>query len=136
MKPLIVLDGSQVRDLPSFAALFSQVVLQGKYDWQGNLDALNDILRGGFGTPESGFVLRWINATSSRASLGHAATIEWLKRQITTCHPSNVVHLEERLAAASNGVGPTLFDAIVEIINDHGPAGAESEDGVVLELVD
>lgn len=35
-----------------------------------SLDAFNDILRGGFGTPEGGFVLRWRHADLSRARLG------------------------------------------------------------------
>lgn len=40
------------------------------YEWTGNLDAFNDILRGGFGTPEGGFVLRWVNSDVSAERLG------------------------------------------------------------------
>ncbi len=38
------------------------------------------------------------------------------------------------LAAARRGEGQTVFDVLVEIIRDHGPGGAQEEDGVLLEL--
>jgi hypothetical protein len=38
------------------------------------------------------------------------------------------------LARASNREGETLFEIICGILRDHGPGGAESEDGVELEL--
>jgi hypothetical protein len=43
------------------------------HNWRGNLDAFNDILRGGFGTPEDGFVFRWLDAQRSRQALGDPA---------------------------------------------------------------
>ena len=39
-----------------------------------------------------------------------------------------------RLQAARAGVGPTLFDKLIEIIETHGPGGAEADDSVDLEL--
>ena len=45
--------------------------------WGHNLDAFNDILRGGFGTPEEGFTLRWKNHSISKARLGYPA-FDWL----------------------------------------------------------
>ncbi len=44
--------------------------------WGRNLDAFNDILRGGFGTPDGGFVLRWANSARSQETLGLPATIQ------------------------------------------------------------
>jgi hypothetical protein len=43
--------------------------------WGRNLDAFNDILRGGFGTPEGGFILRSVNAARSRDLLGRVAVL-------------------------------------------------------------
>jgi hypothetical protein len=37
---------------------------------------------------------------------------------------------------ARAAIGPTLFDMLVKIIEDHGPGGSEAEDGVTLELVE
>jgi hypothetical protein len=39
MKKVFIIDGVN----------FSDIVLEGKYAWNGNLDAFNDILFGGFG---------------------------------------------------------------------------------------
>ena len=38
--------------------------------WGRNLDAFNDILHGGFGTPDGPFVIRWHQSATTRARLG------------------------------------------------------------------
>lgn len=68
-KAVIVLDGAKFSSLKEFAIFFSNQALKG-YPWDGNLDAFNDILNGGFGTPEGGFILRWENSALSRERLG------------------------------------------------------------------
>jgi len=100
------------------------------------LDALNDILRGGFGTPDEGFTIRVVNATAARRARGYPATIAWLEESTADCHPSNRAHLSALISEARAARGPTLFDMLVEIIRDHGPGGDESEDAVILELDD
>lgn len=131
--PVLVIDGANFSDLDGFAREFSRLLCH--YTWRGNLDAFNDILRGGFGTPENGWVLRWQNSVLSRAALGYEATTRRLEQILLTCHPSNRSSVAARIRNAQQGEGPTLFDEIVEIIRDHGPGGEESEDGVVLELL-
>jgi len=130
--PVLVIDGALFCDLEGFAHQFSQLLRD--HTWRGNLDAFNDILRGGFGTPEQPWVLRWHNSTLSRAALGYQATSQHLQDLLRTCHPSNRPDLEARLINAQREQGPTLFDEIVEIIRVHGPGGTESEDGITLEL--
>jgi len=68
-KPQYTIDGVEFSTLDEFAKLFSSRVLQ-THIWHGNLDAFNDILRGGFGTPEQGFILIWKNHKASRRRLG------------------------------------------------------------------
>jgi len=58
--------------MDEFAKHFSQRVLR-EHRWRGNLDAFNDILRGGFGTPDEGFVLVWRDHLTSREHLGAAS---------------------------------------------------------------
>ncbi|WP_030443620.1 barstar family protein [Actinoplanes subtropicus] len=130
--PVLVIDGAAFSDLDGFAREFSKLLCH--HTWRGNLDAFNDILRGGFGTPEDGWVLRWLDSDSSRSALGYEATIEWLEGVLLTCHPSNRSQVENELLAARRSEGTTLFDMIVEIIRYHGPGGPESEDGVLLDL--
>jgi RNAse (barnase) inhibitor barstar len=116
--PVLEIDGAKFADLDGFAREFSRLLTD--HTWHGNLDAFNDILRGGFGTPANGWVLRWVNSAASRAALGYPATV---RRLDGLAHPD-----PERLRAAQRGEGPTLFDEIVAIIHAH------AADGVVLEL--
>jgi hypothetical protein len=131
--PVLVIDGANSSDFDSFAREFSRLLCN--YTWRGNLDAFNDLLRGGFGTPEHGWVLRWLNSGSSRAALGYEETTRRLEGLLLTCHPSQLSIIQARIRRARRGEGPTLFDEIVDIIRVHGPGGNESEDGVLLELM-
>jgi RNAse (barnase) inhibitor barstar len=132
-RPVLTIDGSRFHDLEGFYTEVSTHLIPGA-DWGRNLDAFNDILRGGFGTPEGGFTLRWVNAQTSRVALGYAETVCWLEKKKLRCHPQNLSSVEEDLQCARRGEGLTLFDILLEIIRTHGPWGAEQEDAVELEL--
>jgi hypothetical protein len=134
MKRRYVIQGSRFGTLGEFAEHFSAVVLGRDHMWGGNLDALDDILRGGFGTPDEGFILIWKDHHLSRERLGHPETVRWLEGILTTCHPANRDRVESEIEAARAGRGPTIFDHLVEIIESHGPSGQEPEDGVELRL--
>jgi hypothetical protein len=54
--PALLIDGSRFDDLSGFTREFSPLLDHST--GCGGLDAFNDILRGGFGTPDDGFVLR------------------------------------------------------------------------------
>lgn len=54
------IDGLRFHTLDEFFNEVSAVLIPGS-DWGRNLDAFNDILRGGFGTPEGGFTIQWRN---------------------------------------------------------------------------
>jgi hypothetical protein len=130
--PILEIDGAAFDDFEGFQREFSRLL--DDYVWQGNLDAFNDILRGGFGTPDGGWVLRWRCADRSRRVLGHVATVKRLEAILVTCHSSNRESVQRRLEDARRGVGATLFDEIVEIVRVHGPHGREPKGGVILEL--
>lgn len=130
--PVLVIDGARFSDFDGFVREFSKLL--DDHTWRGSLDAFNDLLRGGFGTPDRGWVLRWLNSDSSRAALGYEATTRRLEQLLLTCDPSNRSTIEDRIASARLRESPTLFDDIVAMIRDHGPGGSESEDGVRLEL--
>jgi len=107
-KRVYVLDGNEFSSWDEFDRYFGEVVLEG-CSWGENLNAFNDVLRGGFGTPEEGFILRWIHSDVSRARLNQMIP---------------------------NGAeDATLFDVLVEIIRDHGEGGKQAIDGVELELL-
>ena len=128
-----VIEGTRVSSLETFYDEISRVLVPGQV-WGRNLDALDDILRGGFGTPSEGFVLRWRDADASRHSLGHAETVRQLQIRLEHCHPSNRAHVQRALSLAQAGQGETVFDWLVEIVLDHGDSGAQRQDQVSLQL--
>jgi RNAse (barnase) inhibitor barstar len=117
-KKILVIDGSRFSTLAEAAVEFT-TVLGLTTPWRGNLDAFNDFLRGGFGTPEEGFVLVWRNSEISRKQLGYGETLRWLQERVLSCHSSNAASFQERIAAARCGEGETLFDTLVAIVRDH-----------------
>jgi RNAse (barnase) inhibitor barstar len=127
------IDGAEFKSLEEFSEHFSERVLL-DHKWKGNLDALNDVLRGGFGTPEEGFLLVWLNSEQSRIALGYPETVRQLQARLQRCHPSHHDHVTTELEAARMSCGSTVFDWLVEIIQDHGPGGSQSDDNVVLQL--
>ncbi len=64
-KKIYTIDGNRFSDLQGFHGEIGAVLIPG-VAWGKNLDAFNDILRGGFGTPDEGFILVWENARRSR----------------------------------------------------------------------
>lgn len=128
-----VLDGTKITSLEAFYREVSRVLIPNA-DWGHNLDAFNDILRGGFGTPPDGFVIRWTQSATSRANLGYPETVRQLGKRLERCHPTNRASVRADLRRAQQGEGATVFDWLVEIIRDHGACGEEAEDGVQLLL--
>jgi RNAse (barnase) inhibitor barstar len=130
--PEFTLDGASFDDLNGFVtAITRTLTLTG---WGRNLDAFNDILSGGFGTPEDGFILHWTNSSRSALQLGWPETVRYLEAKLTTCHPLSVPAVQADLTRARRQEGQTLFETITEIIRIHGPGGDEAEDNVHLIL--
>lgn len=132
-KKTYIIDGNDFSTLEEFYETISRILIPNA-DWGHNLDAFNDILRGGFGTPDEGFVIRWVNSSFSRTRLGYEETIRQLEMRLKRCHPTNRQTVAEELSASKRRVGPTVFDWLVEIISYHCEGGDEAEDGVELVI--
>jgi len=128
-----ILDGSKITSLEAFYDQVSEVLIPDTY-WGNNLDAFNDILRGGFGTPEEGFVLRWTHSEVSRKNLSHLETIRQLEKLLESCHPSGEARFRNDLIRARQGQGSTVFDWLIEIFRIHGAWGDEAQHHVRLVL--
>lgn len=117
-----VLEGKTIKNLKSF---YDEVEkkLTSELGWKigRNLDAFNDVLRGGFGIHEYGQDLQliWNDSDISREKLGHKETIKYLHNIMKKCHPSNLPELRKRLKLVEKGQGETLFDTILDIIKTH-----------------
>ncbi|MEU3626203.1 barstar family protein [Amycolatopsis coloradensis] len=85
--PVLTIDGARFSDFDGFTREFSRLLRD--HTWRENLDAFNDILGGGFGTPDDGWVLRWLNSGLSRSALDYEATLRQREQLLLTCHPSN-----------------------------------------------
>jgi RNAse (barnase) inhibitor barstar len=131
VKAVYEIDGRDFATVEEFYDVVSRVLIPGAY-WGHNLDAFNDILRGGFGTPEGGFILRWKHAAVSRERLGYPETVRQLELRLSRCQPSNREWVGQDLEQARQGIGPTAFDWLVDIIEIHCAGGREQEDGVEL----
>src|SRR3954465_3701915 len=114
-KQKLHIDGYEFSTLEGFYDQVSLRIIPGA-EWGRNLDAFNDILRGGFGTPEDGFILKWKNSQVSRARLGYPETVRQLESRLARCHPSNRESVSNYLQEARNGIGPTVFDWLIEIL--------------------
>jgi RNAse (barnase) inhibitor barstar len=133
--PVCEIDGARFDNLDGFYDEVSRELNPGA-EWGRNLDAFDEILRGGFGTPPRPWVLRWRNAGRSRERLGHEETARWLQGKLEHCPPENAEAVRADLASAERGEGDTLFFMLVELVRGHGPEGAEGGDGVLLELIE
>ncbi|MDQ8201292.1 barstar family protein [Pelagicoccus enzymogenes] len=127
------IDGNDFSNLSGFYDVVSRTIIPNS-EWGRNLDAFNDILRGGFGTPEEGFTIIWKNAKVSKERLGYEETENEMKRALHECHPTNREIVQERIRKAQMREGETIYDWLIEIIEDHGPNGDQKEDQVELIL--
>lgn len=78
----IVIDGEKFSDLEGFYTEIDRLLTK-DLEWQTghNLDAFNDLLRGGFGVHELGeeIIIKWINYKQSKENLGNETILTLLE---------------------------------------------------------
>jgi RNAse (barnase) inhibitor barstar len=118
---VIEIAGDRIRDIPTLYVELDRALMRG-LDWRlgESLDALNDVLYGGFGTIEGdeAVTLVWRDFAASAAALGVETTREWLRRRL-----GDERYAQDRLvadlAALDAGTGMTYLDRVVEVIESH-----------------
>lgn len=122
MAKQIIIQGSRIRDIPSFYEELNRVFMEGE-DWQlgQTLDGLNDLLYGGFGLIQSNeqVDLVWKDIQLSRAALGYETTKTYYEQKLAPDSPFNKSTFRSKLADLEAGKGLTYFDIVLEIIEDH-----------------
>ena len=115
----IIIDGGQFSDLEGFYDEVEKKLVQNR--WGRNLNALDDILYGGFGGREYNevFVLIWKNAEKSRTDLGYPETVKLLEKTFYYLQPGNRKETLSQLLKAKEGTGETLFDTLADLIRAH-----------------
>ncbi|MEV7423790.1 MULTISPECIES: barstar family protein [unclassified Streptomyces] len=117
-----VIDGAEVTGLDRFWQVIGAAVNGPGGYFGNNLDALADCLSGGYGTPDDGdFVIEWRRHDLSRRALGHEETAHTLQRRLERVHPTGKAAVQARLDAARAGRGPTVFDELVQLIEETAP---------------
>ena len=81
-KSTVVIEGRNFTTLEGFYDEISRVLIP-QVEWGRNLDAFNDILRGGFRTPTDGFILEWQSSELSKARLGYSETVRQLEERLS-----------------------------------------------------
>lgn len=121
-KQTIIINGDNFSDLESFYNEIDRVLTKDP-DWDTghNLDAFNDMLRGGFGVYkyEEPIKLIWKNISKSKTDLGLEATKKWYERKTTENKIENQQFFKDKLKELTDKNGQTLFDIIIEIISEH-----------------
>ena len=114
---IVTIDGDDFSDLPGFYAAISRSFGLEEDEGVRNMDALRDLLRGGFTEGDAGpTVIRWLHADKSREALGYDATIEYYERMLERVPEANREKLQKRLENARAGKGPTLFELLTRVI--------------------
>ena len=122
MKQVYHIDGRCFGTLDEFFRHFCSVA--GLHvTWPLNLDGFNDVLRGGFGTPDEGFDLVWHYSEESRRNLGYRETVRQLEQRLRNCYPTNRHYVQQELDLARRGEGATAFDWILNVIRAHPEIG-------------
>ncbi|GAA1326906.1 hypothetical protein GCM10009592_13120 [Brachybacterium rhamnosum] len=115
------IDGSRVHDIPSFYDEINRVFMTGM-DWQlgPSLDALEDMLRGGFGALHGHDEARvvWHDHARSAAALGVQATRDQLLEKLAQPGRYDTALIARRLEQLDAEGGPTYMDTVLEIFGD------------------
>lgn len=122
----LVLDGENFSSMSEFYDEAERVFTR-ELPWHPgrNLDAFNDLLRGGFGVHEYGepITVRWLHSEKSREDLDYTATAAWYAECLERCASASRPRIRHRMEEAMEHRGETLMDMICRIIEDSDDTG-------------
>lgn len=118
-KKIFVIEGENFETLDGFYDEVQKELTDNFKGFGRNLDAFNDILRGGFGKfDDEPIKIIWKNSKKSKKDLGFAQTIKYLEAKLEKCHPLSRDSVRNDLENAQRNKGKTLFQLITEIISN------------------
>ncbi|PVW06354.1 ribonuclease inhibitor [Microbacterium sp. Gd 4-13] len=114
--------GAVARSIPSFYDELNRLFMTGE-DWKlgPSLDALDDLLYGGYGALQGDDAVRvvWSDHAVSREALGRETTAAYYREKLRHPETYSREHFSELLAQLETGTGQTYFDIILEIFAHH-----------------
>lgn len=117
------IEGGAVRDIASLYDELNRVFMAGE-DWRlgDSLDALDDMLYGGYGSlhdAQRPVRIVWRDHEASRRALGIPATVDYYREKLRHPEVFNTARFERSLAELEAGTGPTYFDLVTEVFAGH-----------------
>ena len=116
------IEGSRVRDIPTLYAELDRVFMPDE-DWRlgQSLDALDDLLYGGFGVLDGAApaVVVWADHARSREALGAEATRAYYAAKLARPEVYSVAVAQAALDALEAGTGATYFELVLQVFHDH-----------------
>ena len=122
MKKEIQIDGSKIQDLTSLYKEFDDKLMPNE-DWElgESLDALDDLLYGGFGEINGNEAIRfvWTDFERMKELFGYDFTLNFYQNKLKYPEVFNVELIQNSIEELQNGNGKTYFEIILEIIESH-----------------
>lgn len=122
MKKEITIDGSQIVDKTSLYNEFNKKLMPNE-DWTlaESLDALNDVLYGGFGEikGDEPVKLTWTDFDKMNDIFGYNFTLNFYENKLKHPEQFDKKVIQNSIDELKNGTGKTYFEIILEIIADH-----------------
>lgn len=116
------INGNNIHDISSFYEEVNRLFMTSE-DWEisESLDALNDLLHGGFGALkfDEKFDLIWRNISKNKSDLGIETTLDYYKNKLNEPTKFNIDFVQKKMAELERGYGQTYFEIILEIIENH-----------------
>lgn len=111
-----------MHDISSFYDEINRVFMADE-SWRlgQSLDALDDLLRGGFGAIEGRepVTILWRDIEHSKAALGRAATKRFYLAKLDRPDLFNRELIQAKITELEAGAGPTYFGIVIEIFSNH-----------------
>lgn len=122
MKKEIIIDGNRILDKKSLYEEINRVFMQNE-DWKlgESLDALNDLLYGGFGVIKESEEVRliWKNFEENQKIFGFDFTLRFYQEKLQDPRTFNLKFIQKSIQELKEGKGMTYFEMILDIISEH-----------------
>lgn len=122
MTKTLTLVGADIHDIPSLYDQINRVFMAGE-DWTlaPSLDALDDMLYGGFGAIDGDepVILVWEGFERMPVVLGLETTRVFLEQKLDRPDVFNTDLIHRQLDALERGEGQTYLELVVEILSSH-----------------
>lgn len=117
-----VIEGSRIGGIPDLYAELNRLFVTGE-DWRlgTSLDALDDLLHGGYGALAEDHSARvvWRDSARSRQALGVAETKRWLREKLAQPGTFQSDTIQRQLDDLRAGTGLTYYERVLDVFADH-----------------